>query len=478
MTPETLNDMINIAELLKGATKGMTLYSLLHGKVEFAEVMDTDYVPIRVMKHGNGLRFDEYGRYMGNEYPDSECVLFPSKDCRTWQGWTPRVEPKFKVGDWIVRGEGFVYEPSLITEIRDYYICELPNGERVTYTLNDVHKNFHLWTIADAKDGDVLAKNWHEDDDSWEKIVIFKKYHANGVKGLYNRPCVEGYGNTFKNGKLAFIEAVPYYSKTWTDELHPVTKEQRGRLFQKMKEAGYQWDYDKKELKKIIKPKFKVGDWIAYNEDKSSIAPMQIIRITEDEKYIVSGHWSYDFRTLETDWHLWTIEDAKDGDVLCTYENGNPKIVFILRGNPDGNCTVLNYYCYYNIMYPRFEPNAEMGCLAPKRENVKPATREQRDLLFAKMREAGYEWDADKKELKKIQSHYDIANFHAGMPVLVRPDNDCAWDYSIFSRITDNEYWKFSVCNGVSFTQCIPLNEKTKHLLGTADMPSEEFINW
>ena len=31
--------------------------------------------------------------------------------------------------------------------------------------------------------------------------------------------------------------------------------------------------------------------------------------------------------------------------------------------------------------------------------NCKPATKEQRDLLFQKMKEAGYEWDADKKEL-------------------------------------------------------------------------------
>ena len=56
--------MINIAELLKDAPTGMKLYSPLFGEVEFAEVMDTDYVPIRVMKRGYGLRFDEYGRYM------------------------------------------------------------------------------------------------------------------------------------------------------------------------------------------------------------------------------------------------------------------------------------------------------------------------------------------------------------------------------------------------------------------------------
>jgi hypothetical protein len=64
------------------------------------------------------------------------------------------------------------------------------------------------------------------------------------------------------------------------------------------------------------------------------------------------------------------------------------------------------------------------------------------------------------------------------MPVLVRADNVCRWNYSVFSNITGNKDWPFAVCNGVSFTQCIPFNEETKHLLGTTDMPSEEYINW
>ena len=50
----------------------------------------------------------------------------------------------------------------------------------------------------------MLAINWNEYNDSFEKIIIFKKYHNKGVEGLFNSPCVEGYGNTFKNGKLAY----------------------------------------------------------------------------------------------------------------------------------------------------------------------------------------------------------------------------------------------------------------------------------
>ena len=83
----------------------------------------------------------------------------------------------------------------------------------------------------------------------------------------------------------------------------------------------------------------------------------------------------------------------------------------------------------------------------------------------------------DYKELELPKPHYNNANFHAGMPVLVRADNVCRWDYSVFSRITGNEDWPFAVCNGVSFTQCIPF-EGNEHLLGTTDMPSEEYINW
>ena len=34
-------------------------------------------------------------------------------------------------------------------------------------------------------------------------------------------------------------------------------------------------------------------------------------------------------------------------------------------------------------------------------EFIKPATKEQCDTLMKEMNDAGYEWDAEKKELKK-----------------------------------------------------------------------------
>ena len=52
-------------------------------------------------------------------------------------------------------------------------------------------------------------------------------------------------------------------------------------------------------------------------------------------------------------------------------------------------------------MYPHFEFHSEKGCLAPNEEDVKPATKEQRDTLMKAIADAGYIFDFDKKKLKK-----------------------------------------------------------------------------
>ncbi len=74
--------------------------------------------------------------------------------------------------------------------------------------------------------------------------------------------------------------------------------------------------------------------------------------------------------------------------------------------------------------------------------------------------------------------HYDIANFHAGMPVLVRDCDEHKWLYTLFGiYIKDNSFYPFVVVNLLGYAQCIPF-EGNEALLGTTDMPSEEYINW
>lgn len=228
-------------------------------------------------------------------------------------------------------------------------------------------------------------------------------------------------------------------------------------------------DYDELELP--VEPNFKVGDWIVQN-DNGTVSQITKIINGKDEygEYRAYEHTNGYFHTcFENEYHLWTIADAKDGDVLAT----NNIICIFRKLDKDG---------YYIISPCVYTVKGGLEIISDENDTIgscgfKPTTKEDRDILFRKMKGAGYEWDADKKELRKIKPHYDITNFHAGMPVLVRADNNCKWDYSVFSRITGNEDWQFAVCNGVSFTQCIPF-EWNEHLLGTTNPCDERFINW
>lgn len=71
---------MNIAEILKDAPEGTKLYSPLFGEVELQSVSDA---MIEVKVGVSTSTFYKDGRYY-KSYPNSECLLFPSKNKRNW----------------------------------------------------------------------------------------------------------------------------------------------------------------------------------------------------------------------------------------------------------------------------------------------------------------------------------------------------------------------------------------------------------
>lgn len=211
-------------------------------------------------------------------------------------------------------------------------------------------------------------------------------------------------------------------------------------------------------------PKFKVGDWIT----DSDINTFQITKI-DNWWYYADDDDKACFDVIHDYYHLWTLQDAKEGDILAFDDN----TIVIFKDLY--NATSFHSYCYI-----------EDGLFGVSKDGVPdwwegegfyPTTKEQRDLLFQKMKDAGYEWDSEKKELKKIETHYDIKNFHAGMPVLVRIYNNHKWCYLLFSHCYKHQGILHFSCGGAGWLQCIPF-EGNEHLLGTTDMCDEKFINW
>ena len=103
---------------------------------------------------------------------------------------------------------------------------------------------------------------------------------------------------------------------------------------------------------------------------------------------------------IHKSYHPWTIEDAQAGDILATLD-----YIIIFKGHlkNDGGVS----YCHYDFgaQNPQFNYNEDRNWYFGKEAVVSPATKEQRELLFAKMKEAGYSWDPEKKELSKIITH-------------------------------------------------------------------------
>jgi hypothetical protein len=146
-------------------------------------------------------------------------------------------EPKFKVGDWITNGE---YTCKIVKVTDICYECNSNKGSLHIKVIAGADEDYHLWTIKDAKVGDILV-------DTEGSVFIFRKI-------------CEGYPNAY--GGINIINEFAHADESgyWTHKpCFPATKEQRDLLFQKMKEEGYEWNEEKFELKKI-KPKFWSGD--------------------------------------------------------------------------------------------------------------------------------------------------------------------------------------------------------------------------
>ena len=156
-----------------------------------------------------------------------------------------KVEPKFEIekGKWyvctqtytlkgkivVIKGQTYKSNQDGVIEGEDecLFVDKL-DGKALNY--------FKPWTIQDAKDGDVLADG--------NLPFIFKKIDANKYSYAY---CGISVDDGFK------IESDGESGEwTWMQDIKPATKEQRDLLFQKMKEADYEWDAEKKELKKNV----------------------------------------------------------------------------------------------------------------------------------------------------------------------------------------------------------------------------------
>ena len=192
--------MINIAQLLKDAPKGLKLYSPIFGEVNFVGVDKQSAYPINVTDcKGNGKLFTEFGVYFA-EHPNAECLLFPSKEVRTWEGWKLPVQPKFNVGDDIKTGNTI----DTVAEV-DYatrsYCCK--SGRTIWF------ENQDLWKLVSKPHYDI--SNFY----AGMPVLVRDKDNRKWGYLLYSH-----YDNTYEDGlcfnagSVEWRQCIPYNEET------------------------------------------------------------------------------------------------------------------------------------------------------------------------------------------------------------------------------------------------------------------------
>lgn len=160
-----------------------------------------------------------------------------------------------------------------------------------------------------------------------------------------------------------------------------------------------------KESDDKIEPTFKVGDWVI-----NKFGDSWHIDGFDKKNYQVSdgkGNYNYFPISKQDEMLLWTIQDAKDCDVLSFYSDYKGKKMFQIGiiekyvGKLGGCYNTFKTYVGVdwdnNLHIGRY-----MGC-----DDIQPATKEQRDALMKAMNDVGYEWDMEKKELKKLSNVWE-----------------------------------------------------------------------
>lgn len=257
---------MNIAEILRHCPKGTKLYSTAFGEVTLDEVSIHRVYSI-VVRRSNYLKtsFTKEGHYL-EDYPDSECVLFPSKEQRDWNEFRLPV----KRGDIMMGINGecpFIATGELSNTNSPKYICGINSlGEfQLPLFKGGWTPNFYIPASEEAKKElfdkmEEAGYKWNADTLELEKIVPkFKEGDIiiNKEGSIFLISKIFDNGNTLEMAAVLNKGELTINPNVWQSPYGKsiASEEDRNRLFSALAKKGY--IYDKEQF---IKQEFKSFD--------------------------------------------------------------------------------------------------------------------------------------------------------------------------------------------------------------------------
>ena len=160
--------------------------------------------------------------------------------------------------------------------------------------------------------------------------------------------------------------------------------------------------------------------------------------------------------------------------------NENIDLTKILEGCPIG--TKLYSTIFGNVSLKEIVSDREYPIIISQGIKTIPITKEGKYILYYDG-ECTLFPDKDQRDWSKFErfwdkpkvERFDPKTFQPFDKVLGRDTNDNCWIALFFGHIGKGSHR--AVCGYFSWTQCIPYNEETKHLVGTSD-DCPEYYKW
>ena len=446
--------MINIYKLLENAPIGARFYSLCFGEVEFKATADGEMLIFKSLEKEKYFKFDKYGRLCGAQSEDDinrtqfhfpqkgDCMLYPSKPHPVWdEHWQDVVMPQCD-GCVIVDANGFSY---LIDGNSEQLYPTNPN---VKDEIIRLHKfNFKGSRFATPTETLTYLSELKGNGFYWDNAKRKMKMGGND-KAFECVVCKADIDCITRDGKKAYLEeGTPLFVNRYSKVL-----------------SSY--------------------NLVDLNGDEYAIIP-NLIR-------------------------PWTVNDAKNGDIL--YDDKHIIIFDCIHGN------LAYYHAILHRDSNKVEDTQSKSYSCMDKGNLKFADNDIRRTMFETMEKNGLYWNEKDKIIyhsnngypkygvddrikyngdvyliRKLEKHgYGVFGVDGGectgigyntevkeVPftvdelkpfdkVLVRMDGDFEWCADLFGyyeRLSEGEL-VFHTLGECIWMQCVPYNEKTKHLLG------------
>ncbi len=261
-------------------------------------------------------------------------------------------------------------------------------------------------------------------------------------------------------------------SHVWSDKRHNIrlaTEEEKEKLFQVIKDNGYEWNTETKVLKKLSKPEFKDGDVVYV---KSINQNEYIIILKEISNDYVYKHVSLVYKFLSLDKCPVCCSDEIEIIRLATKEE-KQKLFDAIKAK--------GYYWNTDIKTLKKLPKPifKVG------DTIKHKTHIRQGNVVTEIKDTHYILDDElalpfinQDDYELVLNKFDISSLKPFDRVLVRDNDKNRWNISFYERYdATNTIYPYRILGDFGYKYCIPY-EGNEHLTGQVKDCNPYYKTW